>query len=78
MLDRILGHGAQPVRIALSIEKAAPHPPRIRVGGLDEGPVPAFLQHPQRFTRQSLCDLLGVLRRMGPQRRELARERMFA
>ena len=78
MLDGILGHGPEPVRIALSTEEAAPHPPRVCIAGLDEGPLPAFLQHAQRLTRESLCYLLGLIRRIGPQGRELACERMFA
>ena len=78
MLSGILSHGPEPVRIALSAEEAAPHPSRVCIAGFDESPLPAFLQHAQRLTRQSLCDLLGFVLRIGPQRRKLACERMFA
>ena len=78
MLDGILGPGEKPVRIALAAERGAPRPSRLRVIGFDENPLPAILEHAQRLARQGLCDLLAVRRRTGPQRRELACERMFA
>ena len=54
------------------------HPAGICIGGLHPNPVVPLLEHPQRLAAQRLGDLLGVVRGLGPQRRELACERMFA
>ena len=78
MLDGIGGDGPQPLGIRLSREVLTPRPARIRVGGLHADPVAPLLEHAQGLAGESLGHLLGVLRRLGPERRELACERMFA
>ena len=78
MLDGIGGDGPQPVGVRLSREVLAPHPARIRVGGLHADPVATLLEHSQGLAGECLGHLLGVLRGLGPKRGELACERMFA
>src|SRR5205085_2936480 len=58
MLDGIVRHGPEPVGITLAAEVRAPDPGRIRVIRLDENPVVALLEHPQRLACQGLCHLL--------------------
>ena len=70
--------GCEPVGIGLAAEVLAPHPARIGVGGLDPGPVAALLEDLQRLAGERLRHLLGVVRGLGAERRELACERMFA
>ena len=78
LLDGIGCDGPQPLGIRLSRKILAPRPARICVGGLHANPVATLLQHPQGLPGESLGHLLGVLRGLGPERRELACERMFA
>ena len=78
MLDGIVRHGPEPVGITLAADVRAPGPARIPVIRLDENPAVALLEHPQRLACQGLCHLLGIVRGIRANRRELARERMFA
>ena len=78
MQHRVCGNGAEPVGIGFPAEILEPRPRGVRVRGLDPAPPLPLLEHPERLPAQGLSDLLGVLRRLGAQGRELACERMFA
>ena len=78
VLDGVGGGRAEPVGIGLAADVRPPHPAGIGVRGLDLCPLATLVDHPQRLPGESLCDLLGLLRRLGAERRQLASERMFA
>jgi len=78
VLDGLVGDGPQPVWIGRAAEVLTPHPAEVRVLGLDTNPDGALLEHTQRLACQGLRHLLGIVRRPGAERRELACERVFA
>jgi hypothetical protein len=78
VLDGIGEDRSQPRGVACPTEIVLERPTGVRVRGLDPNPLAALLEHPQRFALQGLCQLLGLLGRVGAQRREVASERMFA
>ena len=78
MFERLSDARVEPACIGIAAERAGRQPARVVVGGADADPAVAGLEDDERLARQRLRHLLRAVVRLGPKRRRVANERMFA